>query len=302
MSELSAVTGAFGYIGKYITQGLLSEGKQVITLTNKPATLSPFGDQVKAYPLVFNDVESLATTLEGVETLYNTYWVRFNHGQTTFERAIHNTQTLLQAAQRAGVHRVVHISITNPSLDSPLPYFHGKAIVEQFIQQSDWIYNIIRPTVVFGQEDILINNMAFLLRHSPIFAIPGSGNYRLQPIFVEDLAKIAVQAGQSTENQVIDAVGPDILSFRALIHLIAAAVGSHAWIIHVPPSLGLFLSRVIGRLLSDVLLTRDELQGLMAELLISSQTPTGQTSIRDWLAANAETCGTAYASELQRHY
>ena len=302
MSELSAVTGAFGYIGKYITQRLLSEGRQVITLTNKPATLSPFGDQVKAYPLNFSNLEELTAALVGVETLYNTYWIRFNYRQITFERAINNTRMLFQAAHSAGVQRVVHISITNPGVDSPLPYFHGKAEIEGYLQQYDWIYHIIRPTVVFGQEDILINNIAYLLRHLPVFVIPGSGNYRLQPIYVEDLARIAIQAGQSSENQIIDAVGPDTLSFKALVHLIAAAVGSRAWIIHLPPALGLLLSRVIGVLLNDVLLTPDELKGLMAELLISRQTPTGQTSIRDWLAANAETCGAAYASELQRHY
>jgi len=302
LSELSAVTGAFSYIGKYITHRLLSEGRQVITLTNKPATLSPFGDQVKAYPLDFGHLEDMTAALVGVETLYNTYWVRFNYKQTTFERALQYTQMLFQAAHNAGVQRIVHISITNPSIDSRSPYFHGKAVIEQFLQQSEFIHAIIRPTVVFGQEDILINNIAFLLRHSPIFAIPGSGNYRLQPIYVEDLAGIAVQAGQSSENQIIDAVGPDTLSFNALVHLIAEAVGSQAWIVHLPPELGLFLSRVIGALFNDVLLTRDELKGLMAELLISSQTPTGQTSIRDWLAANAETCGAAYTSEIQRHY
>jgi nucleoside-diphosphate-sugar epimerase len=302
LSELSAVTGAFGYIGKYITQRLLSEGRQVITLTNKPATLSPFGDKVKAYPLNFSNRDELIASLAGVETLYNTYWVRFNYRQMTFERAIHNSQMLLQAARAARVQRVVHISITNPDFTSPLPYFQGKAVIEEYLKQFDWISYIIRPTVVFGQEDILINNIAFLLRHSPVFAIPGSGNYRLQPIFVEDLARIAVQAGQSDKNQIIDAVGPDILSFRALVQLIAAAVGSRALIVPVPPSIGLFLSRMIGAVLSDVLLTTDELKGLMAELLISKQSPTGHTSIRDWLAANAETCGAAYASELQRHY
>lgn len=302
MNRLVAVTGAFGYIGKYITRRLLSEGEQVITLTNKPTTLSTFGDQVKAYPLDFSHIESLTDSLTGVDSLFNTYWVRFNYKETTYEHAIHNTQLLFQAAQRAGVRRIVHISITNPSLESPLPYFHGKAVIEQFLKQSDFNYVIIRPTVVFGIEDILINNIAYLLRHSPVFVIPGSGNYRLQPIYVEDLARIAVQAGQSSQNQIIDAVGPDILSFKALVRLIAQAVGSHAWIIHLPPELGLLLSQVIGALLNDVLLTRDELKGLMAELLISNQTPTGQTSIRDWLAAKAETCGAAYASELQRHY
>lgn len=302
MDRLVAVTGAFGYIGKYITQRLLSEGEQVITLTNKPATLSTFGDQVKAYPLDFTNIEALSTALSGVETLFNTYWVRFNYKQTTYERAVENTKILLQAAQRAGVKHIVHISITNPSLESPLPYFFGKAVIEQFLQQSDFHYTIIRPTVVFGKEDILINNIAYLLRHLPVFAIPGSGNYRLQPIFVGDLASIAVGAGQSCQNQIIDGVGPDILTFKALVRLTAQAVGSRAWIIQVSPELGLFLSQVMGVVLKDVVLTPDELKGLMAELLISSQTPTGQTSIRDWLATNADTCGAVYASELQRHY
>jgi len=302
MKKLIAVTGAFGYIGKYITRLLLSEGEQVVTLTNKPATLSTFGDQVKAYPLDFSHIESLTGSLTGVDTLFNTYWVRFNYKDTTYERAIQNSQILFQAAKLAGVKRIIHISITNPNLESPLPYFRGKAVIEQFLKQSDFNYTIIRPTVVFGIEDILINNIAYLLRHWPVFAIPGSGNYRLQPIYVEDLARIAVQARQSSQNQVIDAVGPDILSFKALVRLIAQAVISHAWIIHVPPDLCLLLSQVVGVLLNDVLLTRDEVKGLMAELLISNQIPTAQTSIRDWLAANAETCGAAYASELHRHY
>jgi NADH dehydrogenase len=302
MDRLVAVTGAFGYIGKYITQRLLSEGEQVITLTNKPGTLSTFGDQVKAYPLDYTNIEALSTALSGVETLFNTYWVRFNYKQTTYERAVENTKILLEAAQRAGVKRIVHISITNPSLESPLPYFYGKAVIEQFLQQSDFNYTIIRPTVVFGNEDILINNIAYLLRRLPVFAIPGSGNYRLQPIFVEDLASIAVKAGQSSQNQIIDGVGPDIFTFKALVRLTAQAVGSRAWIVHVPPKIGLFLSQIMGVVLKDVVLTSDELKGLMAELLISSQTPTGQTSIRDWLATNADTCGAAYASELQRHY
>jgi NADH dehydrogenase len=302
MSRLIAVTGAFGYIGKYITRLLMSEGEQVVTLTNKPATLSAFGDQVKAFPLDFSHIESLTGSLTGVDTLFNTYWVRFNYKETTYERAIQNSQILFQAAALAGVKRIIHISITNPSLESPLPYFRGKAVIEQFLKQSDFNYTIIRPTVVFGIEDILVNNIAYLLRHWPVFAIPGSGNYRLQPIYVEDLARIAVQARQTSQNQVIDAVGPDVLSFKALVRLIAQAVNSHAWIIHVPSELGLFLSQVVGVLLNDVILTRDEVKGLMAELLISNQTPTGQTSIRDWLAANAETCGAAYASELQRHY
>ena len=302
MSELTAVTGAFGFIGKHITDLLISQGERVITLTNKRTHDSSSADKITAYPLDFNQPEALTTALSNVDTLYNTYWVRFNYGQTTFERAVQNTQTLIHAAQKAGVRRIVHISITNPSIDSSLPYFQGKAVLEQFIQRSGLSHAIIRPTVVFGLEDVLINNVAFLLRYLPVFAIPGPGKYRLQPIYVEDLANIAVQAGQSRDDQVLDAVGPDLFTYKFLVHLIAEAIGSRSLIIHLPPGMALTLSRLIGLAINDVILTRDELTGLMADLLVSSEPPLGRTSLRDWMASNADDCGTKYASELRRHF
>lgn len=302
MHRLTAITGAFGYIGKYIARVLLENGERIVTLTNKPAPDDTLREKIPAYPLDFDQPEALVSALSSVDTLYNTYWVRFNYGQTTFDKAIQNTQTLIHAAKKAGVGRIVHISIANPSTDSNLPYYRGKALLEQFIQQSGLTYAILRPTVVFGLEDVLINNIAFLLRYLPIFAIPGSGNYRLQPIFVEDLAKIAFNAGHSSENQVLDAVGPDIFTYKFLAHLIAEAIGSRSWIIHLPPSMALTLSRLIGLALNDVVLTRDELTGLMADLLVSREPPLGKTSLRDWLASNAEACGTKYASEIRRHF
>jgi len=302
MRELVAVTGAFGFIGKYIARLLISQGQHVITLTNKRLQAASIGEMIIVYPLDFTQPEALTAALRNVDTLYNTYWVRFNYAQTTFERAIQNTQALIQAAHRAGVRRIVHISIANPSIDSPLPYYRGKALLEQYIQQSGIPHAIIRPTVVFGLEDVLINNIAFFLRYLPIFAIPGSGRYRIQPIFVEDLADLAVQAGQSAENQVIDAVGPDIFTYKFLVRLIAEAIGSHSLIIHLPPGIALTLSRLIGFAVRDVVLTKDELDGLMADLLVSREPPLGKTSLREWLASNADICGARYASELQRHY
>ncbi len=78
-----AVTGAFSYSGKYITYNLLERDEQVITLTGHPNRPDPFGGKVKACPLDFKDETELATSLDGVDTLYNTYWVRFDHGDTT---------------------------------------------------------------------------------------------------------------------------------------------------------------------------------------------------------------------------
>jgi NADH dehydrogenase len=299
---MNAITGAFGYTGKYIARRLLTLGEQVITLTGHPDQPNEFGSSVKAFPFRFDDPSAMAESLAGVRVLYNTYWIRFDRGAKTHETAVANTRMLIRAAELAGVERMVHISITNPDSASPLPYFRGKAALEEEVRKAGFSYAIVRPTVLFSLEDILINNIAFLLRKLPLFIIPGSGQYRLQPIFVEDLARIAIEAGHSSQNTVIDAVGPKIYSFEELVRLLAQAVRSRAAILHASPALALAATRMLGAVLHDVVLTRDELDGLMANLLISQSAPTGPTCLSRWLVDNAAVLGTRYASELARHY
>ena len=301
-TELNVVTGAFSYTGKYITRRLLSMGKRIRTLTGHPDRESPFGHQVSASSFNFDNLSQLTKSLHGATTLYNTYWVRFSHGQVTFDTAIENTKTLIKAAEAAGVRRIVHISITNPSQESPFPYFRGKALVEKAITHSRLSYAIVRPTVIFGTEGVLINNIAWLLRRFPIFAIFGSGDYRIQPVFVEDVAEIAVSAGNKDDNIVMDAVGPEIFTFDELVRLIANKINSRARIVHVKPGLALFLARMVSYAVRDVVITGDEINGLMSNLLVSEGHPTAQTLLSEWLDQNAYSVGAKYTSDLERHY
>ena len=301
-ADLNVVTGAFGYTGKYIARRLLSIGHEVRTLTGHPGRASPFGDQVKAYPLDFDNPDALAQNLSGATTLYNTYWVRFPRGAVTFEAAVANTKTLVNAAIQAGVQRIVHISITNPSPDSPLAYFKGKALVEDAIIGSGLAYNIIRPTLIFGAEDVLINNIAWFLRRFPFFPVPGKGDYPVQPVHVEDVAEMAVGVAERGENTIQDCVGPETYTYKQLVRLIAGRVGSRAKIVHLPPGLALFLSQLAGYLVRDVVLTRAEIDGLMAGLLVSGDPPNGRLSLGRWLEENGGALGRRYASEMDRHY
>ena len=272
------------------------------TLTGHPNRPNPFGDRVDVRPFAFDAPATLVKNLRGATVLYNTYWVRFTRGGSSFDQAVANTQTLIRAAVDAGVQRFVHISITNPCADSPLPYFRGKAIVERMLSESRLSYAILRPTVLFGKEDILINNIAWLLRRLPIFGIFGSGQYRIQPVYVADLAALAVELAGKTENMVLDAVGPETYTFENMVQLIRSHVGSQARLIHVPPALALAAGRLIGWLLHDEVITRDEISGLMADLLISDKPPSCPTQFSRWLAEHAAELGTHYASELRRHY
>jgi uncharacterized protein YbjT (DUF2867 family) len=300
--ELDVITGAFGYTGKYIARRLLGAGRRVRTITGHPNRANSFGNQVETAPLDFSDRAGLVRSLGGASILYNTYWVRFDHGRATFDEAVRNSCALIQAAREAGVRRIVHLSIANPSLDSRLPYYLGKALVEKAIIDSGLSYTILRPTVIFGIEDILINNIAWFVRHFPVFAIPGSGRYQLQPIFVEDLAELAANSAQQEDNLVLDAAGPEIFAFEDLAREIAAAVGSNPKFIHVNPGVALQMLRLVGPMVGDVVLTREEIEGLMADLLLSKQPATGRTRFSAWLAENATVLGSRYVSELRRHY
>jgi NADH dehydrogenase len=235
-----------------------------------------------------------------VAVLYNTYWVRFNHRNFTHAEAVANTRTLFDAARRAGVRRVVHVSITNPSIDSPLDYFRGKAELEQALQASGLSWAILRPTVLFGKEDILINNIAWVLRRFPVFGVFGSGDYRLQPIYVDDLAALAVRYGAQSGDVTVDAIGPETFTYRELVRTIGALIGRPRPIVSVPPSIGYWVGRALGAVTHDVMITRDEIRGLMADLLHVTSPPTGTTALTEWARAHRAVLGLRYASELAR--
>jgi NADH dehydrogenase len=298
--ELHVVTGAFGYSGRYIADRLLRAGMRVRTLTNSPDREHPFGDRVEVHPFNFENPDRLARSLEGARVLYNTYWVRFNYGDFSFAKAVENTRVLFAAARQAGVSRVVHVSITNPSEDSPLEYFRGKAVLERELRESGLSYAILRPAVLFGGEDILINNLAWALRHLPVFGVFGSGDYRLQPIHVHDFADLAVAQGGEPENRTIDAIGPETYTYRELARELARFLGVRRPIVSVPPRLGYATGWLIGNIVGDVVITRDEIAGLMQGLLATDAEPTGHTRLSDWARTHADTLGRRYATELGR--
>jgi uncharacterized protein YbjT (DUF2867 family) len=302
-TETDLVTGAFSYSGSHIAQLLIDSGREVRTLTHHPDREHPLRARVEALAYRFDDPSELARSLQGISTLYNTYWVRFERGRTTFAGAVANSRALFEAARRAGVARIVHVSIANPSIDSPLPYYRGKALVEQALAAAGVPYGIVRPTFFFGGgRDILVNNIAWILRRMPLFVVPGDGRYLVQPVHVDDLARICLQAAHGRSDVIMDAAGPETMSFEELVLAIRDSVGRRTPILHVPPAAMAVLSRALGAVVRDVVLTPDEIRGLTAGLLVSHQPPLGTISLREWLDEHGSTLGATYANELDRHF
>ena len=300
--DLAIVTGAFSYTGRYVARRLLDQGVHVRTLTRIPNAEDTLASHVEAAPLDFSDPDGLSRSMQGAGVFYNTYWIRYAHGRITFDLAVENTRTLFEAAKRAGVGRIVHFSVTNASPESGLPYFRAKAQVEDMLTNLGIPYAIIRPTLVFGAGDLLLNNMAWALRRFPVFPVYGNGDYPVQPVYVEDLAAQAVEAGSQSENSVADAAGPDTFSFEALLRLLASSMGVRRRFLHTHPRVGLALTGLVGLLMRDMTLTHDEVVGLMDGLLTSRESPTGTTRLADWLKDNAGGLGLRYVSELRRNY
>ena len=298
------VTGATGYTGRYITKLLLDQGHRVQSITGHPQRHNPFGDQVPVHPFNFDNPDLLAETLNGTDTLFNTYWIRVNYGGRTHEQCVQHTRVMFDAAKAAGVRRIVHVSITNPDANSDLPYFRGKGQLEDTLRNLGVSYAILRPTVLYSVEDILLNNIAWTVRKFPIVPLPGSGKYGIQPVFVEDLAKLAVDAAASDDNVEINAVGPEVFTYAEMVKLVRNKTEARCWVTPAPKALTYLAGRALGWMLKDIVLTKDEIKGLSRGLLVShSDDPApAPTKLTEWLDQNAPQLGAKYANEVSRHY
>lgn len=298
--RIHAVTGAFGFSGKYIAHRLLDAGAGVVTLTGSPDRPDPFNGRVGVRPLHFGNVPAMTESLRDVEVLYNTYWVRFNHPLFSHANAVRNTLALFEAARNAGVERVVHISITGADSMSPYEYFSGKGHIENALKASGLSYAIVRSAVLFGVEDILINNIAWALRRFPVFCLFGDGNYHIQPVYVDDLAALMVEQGRSRDCITVDAVGPEDFLYRDLVAMIADAIGVKRPFISLAPKHALFAVNLIGKLVGDVFITKEEIDALMDNTLHAPGSPTTPTRLSDWVKEHAQAIGRVYHSEMDR--
>ena len=299
---MHVVTGAFGYTGRWIAHRLLEKGVQVRTLTNAVGRDDPFDGRVEVHPLDFDDHAALVESLRGAEVLYNTYWVRYNHRRRNFEHgiAVENSKRLFKAAAEAGVERIVHFSVAHPHKAPDWTYFCGKVAVEKYLNDSEYCFAILRPTVLFGgHRNVLINNIAWMLRKFPIFGVFGMGNYPIQPVHVKDVARVAVEQGESRENVTIDVTGPETFRYKEYIGVMAKSMSLRRIILPMPPFVGWLFGKFLGLLLQDLVITRAEIKGLRRGLMASDEDPLGQLKFSEWIAEHGKDFGKRYQNDLK---
>ncbi len=277
------ITGASGFIGGAIA-GRLIDRAALRSLTFHPAK-NRFGDRLPSFAYDFDRPERMVEAFRDVDVFVNSYYIRFNHRDATFERAVQQTRALIDAARAAHVRKIVHVSVSNADERSDLPYYRNKGRIERLVRESGLEHTILRPAIVVGPGDILVNNIAFFLRHLPVFTVFGRGRYRTQPMMLEAFAEVAVAAIDGAHpNETLPLAGPS------------------DW---TTPALGALAGlKVAGLVLRDVVLTGDEVKGLTREYLYTQQPLRYGGDFRDWLVqdAVASTLGRRYESELARHF
>ncbi len=299
--QTAVVTGAYSFTGSAVARSLMKRGFTVRTLTNRGAPVNDPGGSIDSLPLRFDEPAALVAALKGADVFVNTYWVRYPYVGVGFEKAVENIGVLLSAAREAGVGRVVHVSVSNPSPESPLAYYRGKARAEALVRGLGLPYAIVRPTLIVGTNDILTNNIAWFLRRFPVFGMPGSGEYRVQPVTLDDVGEIVVGAALTSEDITLDAAGPETMTFEEYVEEVGRSIGRPRRIVHLPPRAVLAMLRAVGWLKGEVILSREELDGLMTDLLVSHEPSRGTASVREWLRAHGQEMGRSYASEFARH-
>ena len=247
-------------------------------------------------PLRFEEPDELTSSLSGADVLINTYWTRFGKAPVTFEVVEQNSRILFAAAKQAGVRRIVHVSVSNAAIAAPFPYYRAKARVEAALADSGVSFAILRTTIIFGgPDDILINNIAWALRRLPVFGVFGGSQCKIQPVYVDDVATLAVEQIGCVENAVINAVGPETFTFRALVGAVAHALGLRRLLLPAPAFAGMLAGWIIGKIQHDIFLLPDEIHMMRAGLLHVATPPTCPTRLTDWMRAHAAELGRAYA-------
>ena len=221
--------------------------------------------------------------------------MRFPDETAGFGDAVANSIALFETAREAGVRRVVQLSVTNADPGSSYAYFRGKAEVEAALARSGLSHAIVRPTLVFGRGEVLLNNVARLLRRLHIFVLPGRG-CRTQPVAVEDVAALCVEAAAGDENVTFDAAGPEVFTFEEIVHLVRASVRARAAVVRGGSWSVRALAAGLGAAAGQTLLNAEELAALRDDLLTSSEPPRGTRRLGDWLAANGDGLGKRLAS------
>lgn len=283
------VLGGTGFIGRHICEKLVQAGHEVMVPTRKLENARLIQTLPRLQPIVCNvhDAAALSAAVSGHDALINL--VAILHGsEAEFERVhVSLPRSIVAACKAAGVARVVHISSLAASVDAPSRYLRSKGRGEQVWQDSGLDVCILRPSVVFGAGDRLLNVFAALQKIFPFVPL-ASAQAQFQPVWVDDVAQAALRClglndsqneskvsrfGEGQKAKIFELAGPATMSLRDLFELAGRCVGAQRPIWPLPASLGRLQAACMEYMPGPALMSRDNLDSMKSPSIASGQWP-----------------------------
>jgi NADH dehydrogenase len=275
-SSLVTIYGGSGFVGRHVTQALARTGCRIRIAVRRPdlaGHLQPLGGvgQIHAVQANLRYPDSVASAAEGADALVNLVGILYQTGKQKFSAVqAAGAHNIARAAQAEGVKALVHVSAIGADARSPSLYAQSKAAGERHVRKAFSDAVILRPSVVFGQDDDFFNRFAALARIAPVLPLIGGGNTKFQPVFAGDVALAVVEAlrNSAAAGQVFELGGPEVLTFRQVMERVLHHCGRNRLLVPVPFALARFNAAFL-QLFPSPLLTVDQVKLLEHDNVVS---------------------------------
>jgi NADH dehydrogenase len=256
------VSGGTGFVGSAIVQELLRRGGTVAVLGRAADRVrARFGADVDARQADVRDAGALAGALQGVDVVVNA--VQFpgspienrRKGWTFEEVDLKGTRHQVDAAKAAGARRFVYVSGVGASKDSDKHWNRYKWEAEKYVRDSGMEWVVLRPTWIFGPDDVSLNRFLGFARFLPFVPMFGDGEQEMQPVFIDDIGRIGADAASRPEaaNELFEAGGPEVMTMNDVVRTALEVQGKERRLLHQPAAIGKVLGRVASLLPSPPL-------------------------------------------------
>lgn len=257
------LTGATGFVGSHILKRLIDQHIKVRCIVRSISNARILDSKgIDVHKGDVTDMASLNGSCKGVDTVIHLVGIIREGKGITFEKVHYQgTANILEESKKSGVRKFIHMSALGTRVDAVSRYHKTKWQAEEVVKNSGIDYTIFRPSIICGPEDEFVNMFAKMMRRSPVIPVIGSGNHKMQPIYVEDVVSSFLKTvdNDKTIGKIYELGGPDALTFNDILKTIADVIGRNIMLLHIPTGIMRPVAWLMEQTLHSPHVTREQL-------------------------------------------
>lgn len=253
------VTGAFGFVGSHLVKNLLEQNHTVRVLAHSQRDISMWHKPVEICNGSVENIESLHSICQDIDILYHLVGIIAETKTKTFSKTVVvGTQNIITAAKKQKVKKIIYLSALGTGCDAKSKYHQTKFSAEQAVLESEIPYLIFRPSVLYGQGDGFMSMLVRMIRYSPFLPVIGSGRYKMQPLYIDDLITMMTDI-KAVENEIIEVGGPESLEYLEILHILKKQLSKKRLNFFIPTMLMKNIASVLGKIMNPAPVTKDQI-------------------------------------------